>query len=490
MREGLVRRHRPEPAASSVTPAPLGRGAAVAATDPQPTTTALAHALVLTVDHERTILLDGAVIFDERGKILDVGPSAEVIPGLPPDAEVVDCRGRVITPGFVDAHAHLGEHLMRGLVPDDAKPDEWLRDWLLPAYAALTPEEEHLSCELAIAEMLLTGTTTFAEAGTLLEWEPAADAVERMGIRGQLGRWTWDLPSAPERMRQTTAGAIDSVVELLDGVATSNCSRLESAVILLGMGTASDELLREAAALATERGLPLAMMYASVAPEHGGKTLPASALADAGWLSPRTKLTHAVYVSDEDVRLLAERDVRVAHCPTAALRHAKGISRFGRVPEMLAAGMAVGLGGDSANGSNHLDMLRLANLAATLYKDFRMDPTLIPPETALEMATVHGARCLGLDQKVGSIEPGKCADLVVFSTEHPEWRPLLHPVQNLILSATDRSIESVWVDGRKVVEDGRLLTVDLPSVLDRADGAARGLLRRVDLEAPWAWPVR
>ena len=451
-------------------------------------TTALTRALVLTLDRERRILTDGAVAFDGAGEILAVGPTDEVLDRLDDAARIVDCAGRVITPGFVDVHVHLGEQLMRGLVPDGAGPTEWLPDWLLPTYAALEPEEERLAAEVAIAELLLTGTTTFCEAGTLLETEPVADAVLRTGIRAQLGRWTWDLPEAPARMRTTTAEALAANADMLAHLRSRGCPRLSGAVILLGMGTASETLLREAHALAAEHGVPKAMMYAGTAPEHGGTPLPAASLAEWGWVDERTKLTHVVYVDDDDVALLAEGGVRVAHCPTAALRHVKGLHRHGKVPEMLAAGMAVGLGGDSANGSNHFNMLRLAYLAATLYKDFRMDSTMVPPELALEMATLHGARCLGMEDEIGSLEPGKRADLVVFSTEHPEWRPMLHPVQNLVLNATDRSIESVWVDGRRLVEHGRLETMDLPAVLAAADVAAVSLLERVGLSAPWDWP--
>jgi len=453
-------------------------------------TTALAHGLVLTLDPERRILRDGTVAFDEDGTIVAVGPSAETLPSLPPGAEVVDCSGRVLTPGFVDAHAHLGEELMRGLVPDDAAPDEWLPRWLLPTYAALTPEDERLSAELGIAQMLLTGTTTFCEAGTLLDWQAAAEAVSETGVRGQLGRWAWDLPTEPAAMRRSTDDALAACEELVAGVRATGCDRLTGAVILLGIGTASPELLAGAAALAERLDTPLATMYASVAPEHGGRTLPLSDLGEAGWLSPRTKLTHVVYVSEEDVVELAQTGVAVAHCPTAALRHVKGIHRHGLVPEMLAHGVPVALGGDSSNGSNHLDVLRLMYLAATLYKDFRMDPAMVPPETALEMATLHGARALGLADEIGSLEPGMRADLVVFSTDQPEWRPLLHPVQNLVLNATDRSIESVWVDGQKLVDRGSLLTIDLPRLLERVDAAAAALLDRVGLRAPWAWPAR
>ena len=452
-------------------------------------TTALAHGVVLTLDGERTIFRNGAVAFDGDGTIVAVGPAGETLAALPADTDVVDCRGRVLAPGFVDAHVHLGEELMRGLVPDDAPVDEWLPRWLLPTYAALTPEDERLAAELGIAQMLLTGTTTFCEAGTLLDWEAAADAVEATGIRGQLGRWTWDLPEGPAAMRQSLDDALAANEAMVAGVRARRCDRLTSAVILLGIGTASAELLSGAAELAGRLDVPLATMYASVAPEHGGTAPPLAELGERGWLSARTKLTHVVYVSREDVRTLATAGVAVAHCPTAALRHVKGIHRYGLFPEMLELGVPVALGGDSANGSNHLDMLRLMYLSATLYKDFRMDPSTMPPETALEMATVHGARALGLAHEIGSLEPGKRADLVVFSTEQPEWRPLLDPLQNLVLNATDRSIESVWVNGRKLVERGRLLSIDLPRLLERVDAAAAALLDRVGLHPRWTWPA-
>jgi cytosine/adenosine deaminase-related metal-dependent hydrolase len=411
------------------------------------------------------------------------------LPVQPANVTTIDARHCVIVPGFVDAHAHFGESVMRGLVPDDAAPQVWLPQWLLPAYAALTPEDERTACDLTFAELLLTGTTTVCEAGTLLSWEAAADAAQACGIRAQLGRWTWDLPPAPARMHHAGAGdALDAALELIDGVRRRNDPRLSAALILLGIGTASERLLREAPPLAAERDVPLAMMYASVAPEHGGVALPVDALEQLGWLVPRAKLVHAVYIAAADVAKLAAGGVSVVHCPSAALRHVKGIHKYGLFPEMLAAGIPVALGGDSANGSNHLDMLRLMYAAATLYKDFRMDTTMIPPETALEMATIRGARALGLEDQVGSLEAGKRADFVVFSTEHPEWRPLLHPVQNLVLGASDRSIDSVWVDGRKLVDRGRLLTLDIGSICERADASAQGLLERTGLRVPSLWP--
>ena len=449
--------------------------------------TVLSGATILTVDRERRIFDDGYLAFDAGGAITAIGSRRDMPPFA--DATLIDARHTVITPGFVDAHAHWGESVMRGLVPDDAAPDAWLPQWLLPAYAALEPDDERAACDLAFAEVLLTGTTTISEAGTLLSWDVAADAAEACGIRAQLGRWTWDLPPKPERMFFPNAGtALDAAVALIDGVRARNNPRLTPALILLGIGTASETLLRDAPHVAAERDVPLAMMYASVAPEHGGTRLPVSDLDDYGWLIPRAKLVHTVYIEPGDVARLAAGGVSVVHCPSAALRHVKGIHKYGLFPEMLAAGMPVALGGDSSNGSNHLNMLTMMYLAATLYKDFRMDTTMIPPETALEMATLHGARALGLAASVGSLEIGKRADFVVFSTEHPEWRPLLHPVQNLVLNASDRSIASVWVDGCKLVDNGRLLTLDIANVCDRADASAERLLQRTGLRVPSLWP--
>jgi cytosine/adenosine deaminase-related metal-dependent hydrolase len=284
------------------------------------------------------------------------------------------------------------------------------------------------------------------------------------------------------------ASALDAALALIDGVRARANPRLTPAMILLGIGTASEELLHDAPLIAEERDVTLAMMYASVAPEHGGKAFPVTDLERLGWLVPRAKLVHTVYIEAADVARIAAGGASVVHCPSAALRHVKGIHKYGLFPEMLAAGMTVALGGDSANGSNHLSMLQLMYAAATLYKDFRMDTTMIPPETALEMATIHGARALGLQNTVGSLELGKRADFVVFSTEHPEWRPLLHPVQNLVLNASDRSIASVWVDGRKLVDGGRLLTIDIATVCAAADASAERLLARTGLRVPSLWP--
>ena len=196
-----------------------------------------------------------------------------------------------------------------------------------------------------------------------------------------------------------------------------------------------------------------------------------------------------VYVDDADIALLARHGVKISHCPTAGLKHTKGLAAHGRFVEMLDAGVCVSLGGDSGNGSNHFDMLRLMYLVATIYKDARLDVGVMPPERALEMATLRGAEALLLDAAIGSIEPGKRADLVLYDLDVPEWRPLLNPVNNLVYSATGASVRTVLIDGRVVLDEGRLTTLDERALYDRVEVLAREQIRRAGLRIQSKWPV-
>jgi cytosine/adenosine deaminase-related metal-dependent hydrolase len=232
------------------------------------------------------------------------------------------------------------------------------------------------------------------------------------------------------------------------------------------------------------------MHFASHPSRKTSDTLPLAALDAWGVLTPSTKLSHMVYVDDADIALLARRGVKISHCPTAGLKHTKGLAAHGRFPDMLDAGLCVSLGGDSGNGSNHFDMLRLMYLAATIYKDSRLDVRVMPAERVLEMATIGGAEALRLERAVGSLEVGKRADLVLYDLDTPEWRPLLNPVNNLVYSASGASVRTVVVDGRIVLDDGRLTTVDEREVYDRVERLAREQVTRAGLAVQWRWPAQ
>ena len=310
-------------------------------------------------------------------------------------------------------------------------------------------------------------------------------------MRAILGRWTWDLATGPGRMQQTTEDALRQNAAMLDAVRGRAAGRIQAWPLLLGFGTCSPALIQGAHALAERHGVGLgddALRLASVAPD--GRSRPLAELDALGALTPRTKLAHMVYVDDADIALLARRNVKISHCPTAGLKHIKGLAAHGRFVEMLDAGVCVSLGGDSGNGSNHFDMLRLMYLVATIYKDARLDVGVMPPERALEMATVRGAEALLLDGAIGSIEPGKRADLVLYDLDAPEWRPLLNPLNNLVYAATGASVRTVLIDGRVVLDEGRFTMLDERALYDRAEILARAQVERAGLRIESKWPVR
>jgi 5-methylthioadenosine/S-adenosylhomocysteine deaminase len=446
------------------------------------------HAVVVSMDAERRIFRDGAVLVDGRD-ILEVGRNEDVRPPRTPD-RVIDGRNRLVLPGFVNTHVHLSEHVNRGVMADEIPVDRYMTDWLIPLYSAITPEEEAYSARLACLEMIRTGTTTFCEAGTLFDVGAVADAVEEIGMRAILGRWTWDIPGARGRMRQSTEEALRRNDEMIAGLKGRAEGRLAAWPLLLGFGTCSPSLIRGAHALAEKHGTGWGMMHLASHPSRKtSDTMNVATLAALGVLDARTKLTHVMYVNDDDIALLARRGVKIAHCPTAALKHTKGLAAHGRFPEMLARGVAVSLGGDSGNGSNHFDMLRLMHLVALLYKDARMDTRVMPPETVLEMATIHGAAALGLDREIGSLEPGKRADLVLYDLDVPEWRPLLDPVNSLVYAATGASVRTVLIDGRPVLNEGRVTTIDETDVYRRIETLSREQIARAGVRMEPRWPV-
>jgi 5-methylthioadenosine/S-adenosylhomocysteine deaminase len=446
------------------------------------------HAVIVTMDPERRIFMDGSVLIDGE-RIVQVGRAADVRPPQTPE-RVIDGRGHLVLPGFIDTHVHLSEHLSRGLIPDEVPVDRYVPDWYVPLYATITPEEEAAAAQLGCLEMLRTGTTTFCEAGTLFDVPTVALAVDAVGLRAVLGRWTWDLASGPGRMTQSTGEALRLAEAAIAGVKQRAGARVSAWPLLIGFGTCSEALIRGTHALAQRHDTGWGMMqFASHPSRKTTDTLPLATLDGWGVLGPRTKLAHMVHVSDDDIALLARRNVKIAHCPSAALKHVKGLSAHGRFAEMLDAGVSVSLGGDSANGSNHFDMLRLMYLAALVPKDARLDPGVMPPERVLEMATIHGARALGLEAEIGSLEPGKHADMVIFDLDLPEWRPLLDPVSTLVYSASAASVRTVLVDGRVLLDDRRVTTVDEREVLARVERLAGPYLARAGLAARPKWPI-
>lgn len=457
---------------------------------PERVDTLITGGVVVTMDAERRVLRDGAVAV-RGGAIVAVGPAGDVA-GSVEAADVIDGRRFVVTPGMVNTHIHItGEPLTRGYVPDDTPFEANVFEWLCPLYEAYNEDEERLSAQLAAAEMLKSGTTTFLEAGTIWYVDAVVDGLREIGIRGRVGRWVWDLAPFPQKFAQTTDEAIANLNEVLDRHRNRG-ELIQAWSMVVGHTTVSDPLWRAAkeAADRHETGLNFHMSPAAMDPawflaEYGQR--PMEHLAELGVLDRNTMLVHCVHVDDAEVELLAHHHCSVAHCPTTALKVAYGVTQIGRMPEMVEAGVNVCIGTDGNNASNYSDLMRATYLVAGLFKDARQDANQFPAERAFEMATLGGARGLLLEDEIGSIEVGKRADLVLHDRNRPEWTPLLNVANQLVWSADGRGVHTVFVDGRKVVDGYRLTTVDEDDLYRRAQAAGEAIVARSGLPDRAKW---
>lgn len=448
---------------------------------------------VVTMNEQRDIIRNGAVAV--RGdQIVEVGKASD-LEARYQATEVIGGDQFVVTPGMVNTHIHItGEPLTRGYVPDDTPFEENVFMWLCPLYAAYRAEEERLSAQLASVEMLKSGTTSFLEAGTIRFLDEVVDALGEVGIRGRVGNWVWDLPPEPDVYKQNTDEAIATLQRQLEAFPSTADDRIGAWSILVGHTTCSDPLWRAARELATEHGVGMSfhMSPAKLDPEgfiaeFGHR--PMVHLEQLGVLADDVCMTHCVQVDDQELAIMADHQVNVSHCPTTALKVSYGVTQVGKFPEMVMSGMNVGIGTDGNNASNYSDLMRATYLVAGLFKDARQDPQMFPAEKAYEMATLSGAKAMKMEDSIGSLEPGKKADVVTHDTDRPEWRPLLNVMNQLVWSADGRGVHTVVVDGKKVVEDGRMLTVDEARLYDAAQRAGEAITARSGLPDKSKYPV-
>jgi len=449
---------------------------------------------VVTMNGSRDIIRDGAVAID-ADRIVAVDKSSAIEAAYTAD-RVIGGDRFVVTPGLINSHIHItGEPLTRGYVPDDTPFVENVFMWLCPLYSVYTAEEERLSAQLAAVEMLKSGTTSFLEAGTIRFLDEVVDGLTEVGIRGRVGRWVWDLPPEPAVYQQRTDEAIAHLERQLDAYPAGPDDRIGAWSILVGHTTCSDPLWLAARELATDRGTGFSfhMSPAMLDPdgfiaEFGQR--PMVHLAELGVLGPDVVMTHCVQVDDRELAIIAESGAQVAHCPTTALKVSYGVTQVGKMPEMAMAGINVAIGTDGNNASNYSDLMRATYLVAGLFKDARQDPQMFPAEKAYEMATLGGARALGLSDHIGSLEVGKHADVVLHDTERPEWRPLLNVMNQLVWSADGRGVHTVLVGGRVVVEAGRMTTVDEAELYAEAQISGEAITARSGLPDKAKYPIR
>ncbi|MFI6284283.1 amidohydrolase family protein [Streptomyces sp. NPDC051018] len=444
---------------------------------------------VVTMNARREVLAGGTVAV-AGDRVLAVGATSALRARWPGTREL-RADGCVVTPGMVNAHQHqTGDPLARARIPDDLPPGASVDSWAVPLHAAHTGDDDELSALLVCAENVRNGVTTVVEAGTVAHPHRVADAMRAVGVRGTIGAWGWDVPGAP--FGAPAPRVLERLGRLLESYPPGG--RVEGWVTLVGHGLASDALLSGAAELARSTGARMTMHLSpsEADPRHYLRATgrrPVLHLEHLGVLGPRLLLAHAVYLDDAEVEAVLASRTAVAYCPWAYLRLGQGVTRAGRHAELFERGGRLALGTDSGNAGDSSDILRTAALAAGLAKDMRADPTGLGAAEALELATIRGAEAVGMADRIGSLEPGKYADLVVHGTARPEWTPRGDIAHQLVWSADGRSVRDVLVGGRIVVRDHVCTGVD-ESVL-RADAARRApeLLSRSGVPARPRWPV-
>ncbi|MFZ1198552.1 MAG: amidohydrolase, partial [Desulfobacterales bacterium] len=370
-----------------------------------------------------------------------------------------DAGGGIIMPGLVNAHTHAAMTCFRGLA-DDLPLMTWLDDHIFPAEAQLDEETVYRGALLACAEMIRSGTTCFCDM--YLFEDAVARAASAAGMRAVVGEVLYDFPSPNYGPIEKGFAYVERMIDTWRSDPLITVALEPHSPYLCAAG-----LLEKAAALARENGLPLVTHLSETRAEVDrirasyGCT-PVAWLAALGVLGPDLLACHCVVLTPEDIALLKAHDVKVAHNPESNMKLASGIAP---VPELLRAGVCVALGTDGCASNNDLDLFLEMDSAAKLHKVGTLDPTVLDAATVLRMATIEGARALGLGRVTGSLEAGKTADLIVIDTARPHLTPMYNPVSHLVYTVRGSDVATVVINGRLVMENGRLLSLDEKQVM-------------------------
>jgi 5-methylthioadenosine/S-adenosylhomocysteine deaminase len=417
---------------------------------------------VITEDAQHRVIENGAVAI-RAGRIVGVGGKAGIDARFQA-AHRLDRPDAILAPGLIDTHTHAAMSLFRGIA-DDKKLQDWLDNYIFPAEAKnLTPDFVRWGTRLGCLEMLLGGTTTFTD---MYYFEDVvAEVAKEAGMRGVLGETIIKFPVADAK---TPAESLAFTEKYLTRF--RNDPLVVPAVAPHALYTNSDETLIAARALANKYNAPLLIHLSETKKENDDSLAerhmtPTKVLDTLGVLTGRTVAAHCVWVDDADMAILKTRGVGIAHCPSSNMKLASGVAP---VVRMLALDLAVGLGPDGPAGSNNdFNMFEEMDLAAKLQKVTTLNPEALPASTALEMATIRGARTLGMEKEIGSLETGKRADLIAVRLDRPNAVPMYDPISQMVYALKAEDVRDVMVNGKPVVADGRILTLNEAQILQKA----------------------
>lgn len=426
---------------------------------------------VITLNPEFEIIENG-VLCIRNGVIARVEKNTPELNAYSAE-EWIDAAGGLILPGLVNTHAHLPMSIFRGLA-DDLPLAEWLDEHIFPAENQyINSDSVKAGTRLSCLEMLLSGTTTCCD-GYFLE-DSVAEAVLETGIRAVLAQGVIDFPflgvSDPSGFLETVSAYVSK---------WQNASRrIIPSIFCHSPYTCSQKTLTRAKEAAARAGVCFQIHVAEtkgeaaqIQAEHG--LSPVKYLDSLGILDEQTLISHAVWVDDEDIDILSFRGVGISHNPESNMKLASGVAP---VPAFIKAGIPVGLGTDGCASNNNLDLFTEMDTAAKLHKVVSQDPTVMDARTVLRMATIEGARALGLDEQIGSIEPGKFADLIIIDVRQPHLTPIYHPESHLVYAARGSDVRDVFVQGVPLVQNHEATGLDAGAIMQAAAALGRRIWR-------------
>jgi 5-methylthioadenosine/S-adenosylhomocysteine deaminase len=443
----------------------------------------LYNAGILTMDLARHQYNAGAILI-ENDRIIKVGKSAELLEESDESTDRIDLRGRWVLPGLINTHVHTSQQLGRGLA-DDVPLLTWLHERIWPYESSLSEEDSYISSLLCGIEQLRSGVTCFAEPGGQ-HVNGMGRAVSELGIRGILAKSTLDMGEGlPPVWNETTQQALDAQESSLERWHKAANGRIRVWFGLRTIFNASDELILGTKELADRYGVGVHMHIAEIREEveyarqtRGATTV--THLNQLGVLDKNLLAVHSVWLTDPEIEMFAEKGVKVSHNPAAAMR----VLGFAKIPEMLNAGVCVSIGTDGAPSNNRMTLIDEMWITSLIHKGRLLDPTAVPAQVVLAMATCDGARAVLWEDDLGSIEPGKKADLVVVNPDTATMLPMHDPVANMVTAMRTENVESVMADGRWLMWQGELLTVNEQEIIEEAKQRAAAIALRAGIKLP------
>lgn len=458
--------------------------------------TLIKNGYVLTLNKKRQIIRDGA-IYIENSQIRDVGKTEDLKAHR---AEtVIDAKNMIVMPGLIDTHIHLSQALIRGCA-DDVSLVDWLKKYVWVLQGNFTKDDGRVSAELCMAEMIRTGTTSFIDCmiHTRYGFDGIAKAVERAGMRGALSKIIMDSTGYADSPDIMYPGMVENAEACLTETEQmyrkwhgKADGRIQVWYGLRSLGGVTSELFKEVAQRTREKSTHMTMHLGEVVDdvryvkENFDTNLTGFAQMH-NLLGPEMVFAHGIHFEDSELKTLAATKTNISHCPASNTKLASG---FAKIPQMIDLGVPVSLGCDGGPSNNTYDMVREMRLAALIHKPVAKNPLVVSAEDVIEMATIGGAVAMGIDNRIGSLESGKLADVILIDMHELGFTPTVNPVSNLVYSGSGQSVDTVIVNGKILMRNKQLLTLDIETVMSNARTHIVNLLERAGIDIHPKWPA-